>query len=140
MLDAAQLRDRIAHDYPDAAQVSDTVVRFVRTANNRPYAVYYLDVGDSLPSDQESLTRYQDGIIGKHYFEGKKSLQWSNYLYFITTRQRLASNEIRKTLKLIEADRSYARKFVIAEDELETLLSPPTPIAPSTNQDRKSVV
>lgn len=139
MLNAAQLRERIAADFPDAVQVGESVVRFVRKADSQPYAVCYLDVSDRLPSDQDALTRYQDGVIGKRYFDDKKNLQWSNYLYFVTTPSRLASKELVRVRKLIEADRSYARKFVISEDEIDEVLSP-APIVPTGADQLPSIL
>ncbi len=125
MLNVTQLRERIAVDFPDATQVSESAVRFIRGADSRPYAVCYVDVAKDLPRTLDSLTRYQDQLIGQYYFEGPKSLQWSNYLYFMTTAKRLATRDVQHAKELIEADRSYARKFVIAEDELDAVLSPP---------------
>lgn len=125
MLNVGQLRERVAAAHPDAVQVAESVVRFVRTARDSPFAVCYLDLTERLPDTRESLTRYQDDVIGAHYFNGPKSLQWSNYLYFVTTAARLDSAELRHAKELIESDRSYARKFVISEDELDTVLAPP---------------
>src|ERR1700686_2405991 len=118
-MNITQLRERIAIDFPDAAQVSDSVVRFVRSAGSHPYAICYIDVAEDLPRTHEALIQYQDQVIGQHYFEGPKSLQWSNYLYFMTPTDRLAAWEIQQAKKLIESDRSYARKFVIGDDELD---------------------
>src|ERR1700674_5597623 len=130
MLNVAQLRERVASEFPDAIQVAETVVSFIRRAHDQPFAVCYLDIAKELPATPLELTKYQDEIIGKHYFEGRKSLQWSNYLYFVTTPKRLASEEIRRAKALIESDRSYARKFVISEDDIDDVLSPPAVVAP----------
>jgi ABC-type lipoprotein export system ATPase subunit len=93
--------------------------------------VYYFDIAQNLPETQETLTSYQDQVIGARYFEGEKSLQWSNYLFFITDRTLIENDKVRHARELIERDRSYARKFVISEDELDSVLSPaaspPTP-------------
>ena len=124
-LNISQLRDRVkAAHFSDVEQVDDSIIRFTRKAGKLPFAVYYFDVAQDLPETQETLTKYQDRVIGKHYFEGKKSLQWSNYLYFVTSRKRLAGEEVLQAKELIERDRSYARKFVISEEELETVLQP----------------
>lgn len=125
-LNISQLRERVAAEqFSDVEQVDNSIIRFIRKAGELPFAVYYVDVADDLPETQEMLTKYQDRVIGSHYFEGKKSLQWSNYLYFITSRDRLASREVRQAKELIERDRSYARKFVIPEEELDSVLKPP---------------
>ncbi len=124
-LSITQLRDRVAAHYSGVEQVGDSVIRFMKKAGEQPYAVYYLDIAQDLPSSNESLTKYQDQVIGSHYFEGKKSLQWSNYLYFITSNDRLMSREVINAKELIERDRNYARKFVIPEEDLELVLNPP---------------
>ena len=125
--------------FPDVEQVDDSVLRFTRKAGEQPFAVYYLDIAQDPPSSQEMLRSYQDRVIGKHYFDGKKSLQWSNYLYFITSGDRLASSQIRLAKGIIERDRSYARKFVITEDELDSVLAPDV-FAPATATPHASIL
>ena len=124
IISVSQLRDRVAVLFPDVEQVDDSVIRFTKKVGDQPYAVYYLDITQDLPNSQETLTKYQDRVIGRHYFEGRKSLQWSNYLYFVTSRDRLMIDEVIDAKELIERDRSYARKFVIPEEELELVLTP----------------
>jgi hypothetical protein len=94
IISVSQLRDRVAVLFPDVEQVDDSVIRFTKKVGDQPYAVYYLDIAQNLPNSQETLTKYQDRVIGSHYFEGRKSLQWSNYLYFITSRDRLMIDEV----------------------------------------------
>ena len=131
---ASQLHSRIVAHFPDADQIDNTVIRFTKRVKGHPYAVYYLDVEPDLPSTQEKLTNYQDRIIGSSYFKGDKSLQWSNYLYFITSHDQLKRRAVIDAKDLIERDRKYARKFVIPEDEIDLILKPPvispTEVAP----------
>lgn len=134
----SQLRERVARQFPDVEQVDDSIIRFTRKAGELPFAVCYLDVAQDLPRTQESLTKYQDRIIGRHYFEGGKSLQWNNYLYFVTSADRLHLSEVREARELIERDRSYARKFVIAEEELDSVLTPPV-VEPAEATPRANV-
>ena len=112
-LNVTQLRDHMAHCFSDVEQVADSVVRATRKSGDSPFAVYYIDIGEQLPSTPEALTHYQDRVIGKHYFEGRKSLQWSNYLYFVVSEEQSRSGAIRQARILIEGDRAYARKFVV---------------------------
>lgn len=133
----SDLRKRVAAQFSDLELVNDSVIRYTRKMHGSSFAVYYLDVAQYLPETTEQLTDYQDRVIGRHYFEGEKSLQWSNYLYFIADRKLLEKSDARKAKDLIERDRSYARKFVIAEEELDSVLNPsvvePTEIVPQTN-------
>lgn len=139
-LDIAQLRERVATHFSDVEQLDESTLRYVRKAGDRPFAVYYLDITEDLPKTQDTLTKYQDQIIGAHYFEGRKSLQRSNYLYFITSRDRFASKSVREAKELIERDRNYARKFVISEEEIDAVLTPPLVTMAATVQPRASVL
>ena len=138
-LNIEQLRDRVALKFPNVEQVEESIIRFTKNAGTLPFAVYYFDITQDLPATQERLTKYQDRVIGRHYFEGRKSLQWSNYLYFVTTGDRLARSEVRQAKELIERDRSYARKFVIAEEDVDSVLTPPI-IAPVDAGQRANVL
>jgi exonuclease SbcC len=124
-LNIAQLRKRVGDRYADFEQVDDSILRFTKKAAGRAFAVCYLDIAQQLPGTLESLTKYQDRVIGKRYFEDGKSIQWNNYLYFVTNRDSLATNEVRQAKELIERDRTYARKFVISEEELDSVLTLP---------------
>ena len=48
-MDMVQLRERVARQFPNVEQIGDSVVRFIRTAADQPFAVYYLDIADELP-------------------------------------------------------------------------------------------
>jgi Tfp pilus assembly protein PilN len=136
-LNIAQLRKRVGDRYADVEQVDDSILRFTKKAGERAFAVCYLDIAQQLPGTLESLTRYQDRVIGKRYFEDGKSIQWNNYLYFVTSQDRLITNEARQAKELIERDRTYARKFVISEEELDSVLTQPVieiaDVGPRTN-------
>jgi exonuclease SbcC len=134
-LSISQLRERVVPESGFFAieQIGDSIIRSTRRAGDLPFAVYYFDIGQKLPDTLTTLTKYQDQVIGHRYFEGKKSLQWNNYLYFLISPERFASNEVRKAKELIEQDRTYARKFVIVEDEIDAVVTPPvvTPTRPT---------
>ena len=128
-----EMKERIAAKFDDMQLIEDSIIRFTKKVDQKPYAVYYLDFTNDLPDTPTKLNKYQDRIIGQYYFEGQPSLQWSNYLYFITSEELLAKSEMRHAKELIERDRSYARKLVITtEKEFDAILSPPTVISPET--------
>jgi DNA repair exonuclease SbcCD ATPase subunit len=138
-LNISQLRERVARQFSDVEQVDDSIIRFTRKAGELPFAVCYLDVAQDIPRTQETLTKYQDRVIGSRYFEGGKSLQWNYYLYFVTSAARLHLSEVREARELIERDRSYARKFVISEEELDSVLTPPV-VEPAEATPRANVL
>jgi ABC-type lipoprotein export system ATPase subunit len=133
----SDLRERVATQFSDVEQVDKSIIRGTRKMGDVPFAVCYFDVAQELPETPETLTKYQDRVIGSHYFDGGKSLQWNNYLYFITDRKHLENRQALKAKELIESDRNYARKLVIAEEDLDSVLSPaviaPTGAFPRTN-------
>lgn len=139
-LNVSQLQERLVRaNFYDFRQVNDSIIRSTRKDNDKAFAVYYFDISQELPWTKEKLTKYQDQVIGKHYFEGRKSLQWNNYLYFITSRDAFKSKELLKTKKLIENDRIYTRKFVISEEELNSVLKPKI-VTSSDSRPRASIL
>jgi DNA repair exonuclease SbcCD ATPase subunit len=123
MISVGDLQNRIKAVFPNPEPVSSSALRGVRESNGKPFAVCYFDVGGRLPNTAAALAEYFDELVGPAYFKGPKSLQWSNYFYFVTTKERLASQEVKDAKKLIEADRRYARKYVIAEDQIDEVLN-----------------
>jgi len=133
----SELQERVAAQFSDVQQVDESIIRFTKKSGEIPFAVCYVDITEELPRTIDTLSKYQDRVIGMNYFDGSKSLQWNNYLYFVTSEERLEKNEVRQAKELIEGDRRYARKFVITEDEIESVLNPPvvahTDITPHAN-------
>ena len=117
-LSIKELQKYVKASFCDVELVDDSIIRFTRKAGGRPFAVYYVDLNAELPNTPQSLAQYQDRVIGKHYFEGRKSLQWSNYLLFVNSSDQLTETSTHQAKKMIEDDRNYARKFVISENEL----------------------
>ena len=136
---ASELYERIKSDFPDVTKVSESAVRFSRAVGKAAYAVCYIDVAKQLPASKEELTSYQDSIIGRYYFEGPRSLQWSNYLYFLQPEDALSERAVIEAKHLIEADRTYARKFVLAESNLDDVLKPPSIEAPPTDSRSEAI-
>ncbi|MHA1236461.1 MAG: hypothetical protein ACTSQ9_02240 [Candidatus Hodarchaeales archaeon] len=123
-LNIPRLKELVSTNFSDVQQIDDSVIRITKKVGELPFAVYYFDVGEELPGTKKELIKYLDRVIGSHYFQGQKSLQWNNYLYFVISKIRLKQKEVIRTKKLIETDRTYARKFVISEDELDSILTP----------------
>jgi exonuclease SbcC len=115
-----RIRSNLSPRFPGLEQVGEMVLRFERKAHDRAFAVCYVDVSPQIPNTPTLLYEYQERIVGKWYFQGRKSLQWSNYLFFV-----VEAPPSPETRDIVERDRRYARKFVVTEPELDTALSPP---------------
>ncbi|MDA1230446.1 MAG: AAA family ATPase [Planctomycetota bacterium] len=120
MLSLDALHTRFSDHFSSFEPIDETVARCVRSTHGNPFAVYYIDISQDLPSTMDELNAYQDRIIASRYFDGRKSLQWSQYLYFV-----VAGNVDADIRILVERDRKYARKFVVNEEELVSALTPP---------------
>jgi exonuclease SbcC len=138
-INIAELRQRVKSSFSHVEQVGPSVIRFTRETKDLPFAVYYLDVGQELPDTKEALTNYQDRVIGSSYFHGTTSLQWNNYLYFVINQSLFAQNDVRAAKELIESDRNYARKRVISDADLDSVLTP-TVVSPTIGPPRENVV
>jgi DNA repair exonuclease SbcCD ATPase subunit len=115
-----RIRSNLTQRFPGLEQVGETVLRFERKSHERAFAIYYVDVSPQIPNTTALLNEYQERVVAKWYFQGKKSLQWSNYLYFVVDAAPPSETKV-----IVERDRRYARKFVVTEPELDTALSPP---------------
>ncbi len=120
MITLDTLYSRFSDHFSSFEPIGNTVARCVRSTHGNPFAVYYIDISQDVPDTVEELDLYQDRIVASRYFEGRKSLQWSQYLYFVIEGQ--VDADLRT---LVERDRKYARKFLVNEEELVSALTPP---------------
>ena len=91
-LNIAHLRERVA---PRSPTLNNWTIRSFVTSERQDTGHSRCTTSTSRKTFQalKRPNKYQDRVIGSHYFEGRKSLQWSNYLYFITSRDRFASSK-----------------------------------------------
>ncbi|MBI1890196.1 MAG: AAA family ATPase [Burkholderiales bacterium] len=83
----------------------------------RLFALHYFAMAPDLTKAADGLGNFQDQVLGGTYYETPGDLRWNHYLYFITDENILTSPEgIREKAK-IESDRSYARKFVLTNQQ-----------------------
>jgi exonuclease SbcC len=123
MINEDALLTQVGEKFSNVKRVSAGVVRGERTdVSGNPYAVYYFALSNGLKDWAENLEQRQDEIIGPSYFETPGDLRWNHYLYLLVNPDGATSASIAIGKKLIEEDRSYARKFVLMQDELPTIL------------------
>ena len=125
-MDIGQIVTKLEGKYPGLERVGDAVFRGVDLYHERPFAIRYFDLSDSLLSAADDLHKYQDGLLGSSYFdaESKADLRWNHYLYFVTAALG-EDNAFVRAKATVEADREYARKLVVTEAELDRVLEEP---------------
>ena len=118
-----QIVTKLERRYPQLERVTDAVYRGVDVYNGRPFAVRYFDLSDNLLSAAGRLHEYQESMLGMSYFnvESKADLRWNHYLYFVTATPRVDKAFLRAKAT-VESDREYARKIVVTEGELDSVL------------------
>lgn len=121
---ADQLIERLKLSRDDCQILETDVLRVTRQVEGRPFAVCVFDHSSTLPESPEALTAYQDRVLGRQYFDNRRSLQWNNYLYFILDKDEARAASARGATSWIEQDRAYARKYVISEESLDALFAP----------------
>lgn len=133
MINAHQVETMLRGRYPDLEDVCPGVFRGIDRFGAREYAIRYFDLNDRLATTAASLKRYQEEVLSPMYFstEVATDLRWSHYLYFVTSDEEAARVEFGRLKATIEADREYARKQVVREGDVPTLLAKGSPAAPS---------
>ena len=133
MINAQQVEAILRGRYPDLEDVSPGVFRGVDRFGAREYAIRYFDLNDRLATTAASLKRYQEEVLSPMYFSTQVAtdLRWSHYLYFVTSDEEAARGEFGRLKAIVEADRDYARKQVVREGDVPTLLGKGSPAAPA---------
>jgi DNA repair protein SbcC/Rad50 len=106
--------------YPDLEAIGDGVFREVEKYAEREYAVRQFDLNDDLPNTSRAIKRYQEQVLSDaHYWaQMPADLRWNHYPHFGTSVQRAGDSEFKQSKASVEADREYAQKQVVFEDEL----------------------
>jgi len=125
MINAQRVEALLKSRYPDLEGVGPGVFRGVDRFGTRDYAIRYFDLNDRLASTAESLKSYQEEVLSPMYFstDVATDLRWNHYLYFVTSDEEAQRGEFGRLKAKVEADREYARKQVVREDEVVRLLT-----------------
>ena len=125
MIDVNRARRTLESRYDHLTEVSKCIFRATDTYESKTYAVRYFDLQDALVTTARELAKYQDALLGRDYFspDAASDLQWNYYMYFVTSRANWRETAFANARAAIESDQQYARKHVVAEEELESLLA-----------------
>lgn len=117
-------REKLGRKLTNVSEVAAGVLRGIRRSNERDVAAYVFDMNNRLPDTVGALSSYLDEVMGPAYFDKDASpdLRWNNYLYFIIDKNTADNQAFQVTKRNVEADRSYARKFVVVEEDLDRVL------------------
>lgn len=116
-------REALSHLLVDIQDIDESVVRGEKRLGSQTYAVAYVDLSDNVVARSQNLREFQERILGDDFFDATGDLRWNKYLYIVAGPNSMADAAAFAAAKAtIEADKDYARKRVVSEDELESIL------------------
>ena len=120
-MNVQSIRERIGAKFGNVQEMSSGVLRSVRRQGESAMAVYLFDLNNRVQESAAHLDAYLDDVLGPSYFDeaAPADLRWNHYLYLVADRHSASGGEFEEAKRRVEANKSYARKFVIAEDELD---------------------
>ncbi|MCO4861258.1 AAA family ATPase [Cupriavidus sp. WGlv3] len=140
MADLIEIQEAVKSHFHNVTEVQEGVLRVERTYAEKAFAVLYFDFNDNLLERVEDLRSYQETLIGPDYFDTSETLRWNNYLYFIAGLNSQSSSEYANIKARIEANKDYARKYVLSANELLDVLAESPLFAPQSDFDTSGVV
>ena len=115
-------RKKVAGLLGGVEQIDDAVLRGERRYQDKTFAVAYVDFADDVVGRAKGLRAFQEHILGDGFFSSPGDLRWNKYIYIVAGPQSLQQKGFQEAKSTIEADEEYARKRVVSEDELESVL------------------
>lgn len=141
MIDQARIADRLKTRFRGVTEVRPGVLRASEKYEDREYAVWYFDLTSNVADTASHIREYQEELLADTFFspESPSDLRWNHYLYFVADDEEAKTLAFHDAKVLIEADRTYARKAVFTEKELDLFFSatekePATPPADISSQ------
>ena len=119
------IREVISSRLENVTEVSEGVLRAERRHDGRPYAVAYFDLSDAIVQRSDDLTSFQERLMGSEFFNSEGDLRWNSYMYFVAGPNSTTNAQYERAKSRIEGDRHFARKFVMAPDDLALRLGEP---------------
>lgn len=115
-------REALTHLLVGLHNVDDSVVRGEKKLGEQTYAVAYVDFADEVVERSLHLRDFQERILADDFFDTPGDLRWNKYLYIVAGPNSKANPRFAAAKAAIEADKDYARKRVISEADLESVL------------------
>ncbi|MEJ5127589.1 AAA family ATPase [Comamonas sp. MYb21] len=125
MAEMQAAREALSHLLVGLHDVDDSVVRGEKKLGDQTYAVAYVDFADDVVARSLHLRDFQERILADDFFDTPGDLRWNKYLYIVAGPNSKASPQFAQAKAAIEADKDYARKRVVLQDDLESLLGGP---------------
>ena len=108
------------YQQPNVLAIGEHIYRCEKhDKNGVPYQIVYVDTSNKWLEDD--LSMYIESIVANDFYERSNYLQWNFYYYFISTHALITEHKSIK--EQVEADESFARKFVLTEEDFTSWLN-----------------
>jgi exonuclease SbcC len=138
VLESARLK--VAQLLGGVEEIEEAVVRGERLHQGKCFAVAYVDLADDVVGRAQGLREFQERIVGEDYFSSPGDLRWNQYIYFVAGPKSVEQPDFQRAKVAIEADGDFARKLVVSEDELASVLGAAQYFAPSASSQEFDIV
>lgn len=122
MIEMATVRQALGGQFSNITEVAEGIVRGERLYGDKRFAVAYVDFSDDIVHRANDLRSFQEKLLGADYFSSPDQLRWSSYLYFVAGPRSIETEGFDDAKASIEANRDYARKFVLSPDDMLWIL------------------
>jgi chromosome segregation protein len=133
-------RQKVAQLLEHVQEIEEAVVRGERLHKGKCFAVVYVDLADNVVGRAQDLREFQERILGATYFNSPGDLRWNEYIYIVAGPSSVEQPDFQWAKAVIEADEDFARKLVVSEDELASVLGAAQYFTPSTSAQEFDIV
>lgn len=124
-MDQVSIVEKLKSKFGPVTEVRPGVFKASESFKGRNYAVRYFHLYADLSDIARRLNAYQEDLIAEKFFDPEMpaDLRWNHYLYLLTDTKTFSSSQEFSLVKAqIEGDRTYSRKVILTESELEEML------------------
>lgn len=111
--------------FTNLTTTGDELIRAERMHNDKPVGVFYFDFSESVTRPEFDILQYMQERIAADFYKHEGSLQWNYYIYFVLDKNNFKSFRQDPKSAVIEADRTFARKFIREQSNLEAEIKRP---------------
>ncbi|HEL3005952.1 TPA: AAA family ATPase [Stenotrophomonas maltophilia] len=118
-MNTSDLMPTLSASFESCEELESGFARCEHRVGENVRSVYFIKSAQFIPTDDE-LHSIQSTVIAPSFFASQDDSRWNHYLIFL-----VPPSEIERTpgrLAKIETDTSYARKLIIADDQLSDFI------------------
>lgn len=111
MMNKAPTIDLLRTRFEHLAEVGPEILRAERWHDGIPFGVFFFDFSESVARPNFDLSAFVQDQVASDFYKHEGSLQWNYYVYFVLETATFKNLGQRRVFE-IEADRTFARKYV----------------------------